>query len=102
MMNSARAPYMKMREEKEQAGKLSWSLCLYGTQSMADEAGLTLEEYWEQIIEACYLREDNPVAKWKQVQLEIEEIKDKLDTLDIEKLHIRGEDVDLHIWRGKN
>ena len=28
MMNSARAPYMKMREEKEAAGKLSWSLCL--------------------------------------------------------------------------
>jgi aminopeptidase len=63
-MNSARAPYMKMREQKEQAGKLSWSLCLYGTQSMADEAGLSLEEYWEQIIEACYLREEDPVGKW--------------------------------------
>src|SRR3954468_5266452 len=90
-MNSARAPYMKMREKKEQEGKLSWSLCLYGTQSMADEAGITLEEYWEQIIEACYLREDDPVAKWKQVQQEIEDIKDKLDALDIEKLHIKGE-----------
>ncbi len=83
-MNSARAPYMKMREEKEQAGKLSWSLCLYGTQSMADEAGLSLEEYWEQIIEACYLREDDPVAKWKAVQKEIESIKDKLDALHID------------------
>ena len=79
MMNSARAPYMKMREKKEQEGKLSWSLCLYGTQSMADEAGLSLVEYWEQIIEACYLREDDPVVKWKLVQNEIEEIKDKLD-----------------------
>jgi aminopeptidase len=78
-MNGARAPYMAMREKKEQAGKLSWSLCLYGTQSMADEAGLTLEEYWEQIIEACYLRDDNPVQKWRQVQAEIETIKDKLD-----------------------
>src|SRR3954451_14066204 len=102
MMNSARAPYMKMREEKEQAGKLSWSLCLYGTQSMADEAGLTLEEYWEQIIEACYLRADDPVARWKKVQQEIENIKDKLDALDIEKLHIKGEDVDLQVQIGKN
>jgi aminopeptidase len=102
MMNSARAPYMKMREMKEQAGKLSWSLCLYGTQSMADEAGLTLEEYWEQIIEACYLREDNPVLKWKAVQKEIEEIKDKLDTLEIEKLHIKGDDVDLEVQIGRN
>ncbi|WP_240743193.1 aminopeptidase [Ilyomonas limi] len=102
MMNSARAPYMQMREQKEQAGKLSWSLCLYGTPSMAEEAGLTLEQYWEQIIEACYLREDDPVAKWKQVQQEIEDIKDKLDALAIEKLHINGEDVDLYVQIGKN
>src|SRR5690242_10026938 len=72
-MMSARAPYMQMREKKEQAGKLSWTLCLYGTQSMADEAGLSFDEYWEQIIEACYLREEDPVSKWKQIQSEINE-----------------------------
>lgn len=102
VMMSARAPYMAMREKKEQDGKLSWTLCLYGTQSMADEAGLTLEEYWEQIIEACYLREDDPVQKWKQVQQEIETIKDKLDVLPINTLHVKGEDVDLHIKIGEN
>ncbi|GAB4094523.1 aminopeptidase [Flaviaesturariibacter terrae] len=99
-MNSARAPYMQMREQKEQAGKLSWSLCLYGTPSMAEEAGLSLEDYWEQIIEACYLREDDPVAKWKSVQAEIEAIKDRLDALQIESLHIAGDDVDLRIRLG--
>jgi aminopeptidase len=102
MMNSARAPYMKMREKKEQEGKLSWSLCLYGTQSMAEEAGLSLEEYWEQIIEACYLREDDPVNKWRTVQKQIEEIKDQLDVLEIEKLHITGDDVDLHVQIGEH
>jgi aminopeptidase len=101
MMNSARAPYMKMREMKEQAGKLSWSLCLYGTQSMASEAGISLDEYWEQIIEACYLREDDPVTKWKTVQREIEDIKDKLDALQIDKLHIKGDDVDLQVQIGE-
>lgn len=99
-MNSARAPYMKMREMKEQEGKLSWSLCLYGTQSMADEAGLSLEEYWQQIIEACYLQEDDPVAKWRTVKKEIEDIKDKLDALEIQKLYIKGDDVDLHVQIG--
>ena len=101
-MNSARAPYMKMREKKEQLGKLSWSLCLYGSQSMADEAGLSLEDYWEQIIEACYLREDDPVSKWQQVQKEIEEIKDQLDALAIDTLHITGADVDLQITLGEH
>ncbi len=102
MMNSAKAPWFQMREKKEQEAKLSWSLCLYGTQSMADEAGLTLHEYWAQIIEACYLSEDDPVAKWKQVQAEIEEIKNKLDALQIEKLHIKGDDINLEIRLGKH
>lgn len=102
LMNSARAPYMKMREQKEQAGRLSWSLCLYGTESMAGEAGLTLEQYWEQIIEACYLREEDPVGKWKSVQAAIEQIKDKLDALPIETLHIKGDDVDLRVKIGEN
>jgi aminopeptidase len=101
-MNSARAPYMAMREKKEQAGKLSWTLCLYGTQSMADEAGLSLEAYWEQIIEACYLCEDDPVQKWRAVQQEIETIKDKLDALPIEKLFIKGDGIDLTIQIGDN
>jgi aminopeptidase len=101
-MNSARAPYMKMRELKEQAGKLSWTLCLYGTQSMADEAGLSLEEYWQQIIDACYLREEDPVSRWKQVQQEIEAIKNQLDGLQIERLHLKGDDVDLTLQIGPN
>ncbi|RYZ21804.1 MAG: aminopeptidase [Chitinophagaceae bacterium] len=99
-MNSARAPYMKMREEKEAQGKLSWSLCLYGTPSMAEEAGLSLEEYWEQIIGACYLREADPVARWKAVQQEIETIKDKLDALQIKTLHLTGDDLDLRVLIG--
>jgi len=102
MMNSAKAPWFQMREKKEQEGKLSWSLCLYGTQSMADEAGLTLDEYWAQIIEACYLSEADPVGKWKQVQGEIEEIKNKLDALQIENLHIKGNDINLEIRLGKH
>ncbi|GAA4341880.1 aminopeptidase [Flaviaesturariibacter amylovorans] len=101
-MMSARAPYMKMREEKEHAGKLSWTLCLYGTESMAKEAGLSLEAYWEQIIEACYLREEDPVARWRQVQAEIESIKDKLDALEIESLHLTGADLDLIVRIGDN
>jgi aminopeptidase len=101
-MLSARAPYMQMREKKEQEGKLSWSLCLFGTQSMAQEAGLSLQDYWEQIIEACYLKEDDPVAKWREVQKQIGEIKDKLDALRIDTLHISGNDVDLRIRIGAN
>lgn len=107
LMNSARAPFMEMRAEKERQGKLSWTLCLYGMESAATEAGMTIEEYWEQIIDACYLREEDPVAKWQQLQQEINTIRQKLTALQIEEVHVVGPDVDLHIligehrvWRG--
>jgi len=102
MMNSASAPFNEMRMKKENEGKLSWTLCLYGTQSMADEAGLNIEEYWEQIIEACYLREADPVLKWQEVRKEMIAIKEKLNALDIGTMHVQGSDIDLTIQLGDN
>ena len=57
IMKSSKAfkPYMEWRTKKENEGKFTWTLALYGTEAMAKEAGLNLEEYWEQIIKACYL-----------------------------------------------
>ena len=46
--------------EKVRAGTLSWSGGLYGTEALAAEAGMSLQEYWEQIIYACYLDDPDP------------------------------------------
>lgn len=64
---------------------------------MADEAGMSLETYREEIIKACYLDYDDPIAERKKTLATIEEIKDKLNALPIEWVHIKGEDADLHI-----
>lgn len=100
-------PWMKWRSEKESRGEFSWTLCNYGTESMSAAAGLSLREYWNQIIKACYLRESDPVKKWQEVTTEIKRVIKKLDNLEIQKLHIVGPDVDLHIglsperaWKG--
>jgi aminopeptidase len=102
LMEGAKAPFMEMRTQKERLGKFSWTLCLYGTQSMADEVGMTLEEYWEQIINACYLRDEDPIATWKKTQAGIDLIREKLDAMQIQKVHIEGIDVDLHIAIGEH
>ena len=94
-------PYMDWRREKENAGKYTWTLAMYGTQAMADEVGMTLEEYWEQIIEACYLNEDRPAEKWKALYEQLYAYRDKLDALPIEKLHIEAADTDLWIKLGE-
>ncbi len=95
-------PYKDWRDEKEAQGKFTWTLALYGTEQQAKEAGLSIEEYWEQIIYACYLDYENPVNKWKEIFIETERIKEKLNSMKIRKLHVKGENVDLKVGLGQN
>ena len=43
-------PLIGWQREKEAAGLLHWTIGLWGTEAMAAEAGLTVEQFWEQII----------------------------------------------------
>ncbi len=94
-------PYQNWRREKENQGKFSWTIGLYGTPAMAKEAGLTLKEYWNQIINACFLDHREPIKKWQGVFKQIQNYIIKLNRLDIEKLHIKGPQVDLRIKLGE-
>jgi aminopeptidase len=89
------------RGEKENEGRFSWTLGLYGTPAMAAEAGLELEEYWEQIIHACFLDVEDPIARWREIGQRLDETRERLDALDIERVHVQGEDVDLWVGIGE-
>ena len=95
-------PYFEWRDEKENQGKFTWTLALYGTEAMAKEAGMSLEEYWTEIIRACFLDLDNPKEKWQSIFVELERIKNELNKLEIEKIHVKSENIDLTIGIGKN
>lgn len=94
-------PYMEWRNKKENAGKFTWTLGLYGTEAMAKEAGLSLKEYWQQIIKACFLDDKDPIAKWKVVYQNMEGYREKLNKMPIEKVHVEGPDADLWIKLGE-
>lgn len=93
-------PYTDWRRAKESAGQYTWTLAMWGTQQMADEVGMSLEEYWDQIIEACYLNEEKPAERWKALYEELYAFRDKLDALAIESLHVEAEDTDLRVKLG--
>ena len=99
--NIARSHFRETFFKKVNAKQATWTLALYATEGMAKEAGLSLEEYWEQIIEACYLREEDPLSTWKNLQKEIHAVKDRLNALNIQKVHIESEDADLWITIGE-
>ena len=80
----------------------SWTLCMFGTPAMAEQAGLTLEEYWDQIIHACFLDSDNPVEKFNDIFNKIDKVCMWLNDLEIEHVHIESENIDLRIKIGAN
>lgn len=96
----SKKPMYDWLNDKEVKGRFTWTLGLWGTEAKAAEAGLSLEEYWKQIIKACYLDKPDPIAEWKKVfQLQME-LKRKLNSMEIEWLHVRGQDVNLKIKLG--
>jgi len=95
-------PYKDWRDAKENKGKLTWTIGLYATQAAASEANLTLKQYWQQIIKACFLNHPNPVEKWRQIQASSERIRNKLNKLEIVKVNIKAKDTDLNIVIGEN
>jgi len=89
------------RGEKENEGRFTWTLGLYGTAQMAAEAGLELEQYWEQIIDACFLDSEDPLARWREVGERLERTRARLDELQIEQVHVTGPDIDLKVELGE-
>jgi len=88
---------MDSRNKKENEWKLTRTIWLYGTEEMAADVWMKLEEYWWEIIKACFLDEVDPIAKWKEVFSQMEEIRAKISNLPIDKIHVFWDDADLWI-----
>ena len=98
----ARNTYRDWLFDKEQQGKFTWTLALYGTEAMAKEAGMSLDEYWNEIIHGCYLDSANPIDEWKRIQKEQERVKKELNSMPIEWVHVKGQSIDLKVQLGTN
>jgi aminopeptidase len=101
LSNRSRKPFRDWLDKKEDAGLFTWTLCLYGTEGQAREAGLPLAEYWRQIEKACFLGEKDPVAKWRTVFTEMKAILRRINSLPIDRLHVEAPKTDLWITLGE-
>lgn len=99
--NKSRRLMKRWLFDKEDRGKLTWTIALYGTEGMAKEAELSLTEYWEQIERACFLREAHPIQAWRGVYERMEHYLDTINELPIDKLHVTAQNTDLWITLGE-
>ncbi|MEI6886653.1 MAG: aminopeptidase [bacterium] len=100
--SKASGVFRNQMQDKEKKGKLTWNIFLYPTDAMALEAKMTIEEYWQEVIKSCFLNEEDPIQKWKEITEIVEKQKEYLNNLNIEYLEIKGDQVDLKVKIGSN
>jgi aminopeptidase len=97
----ARKSLRDIAERREQRGDYGWTLCTLPTDELARQARTTTDAYAAQIIKACYLDEENPVEKWKEVRRNAASIKKWLGSLHAEWFHVESAGCDLWISPGE-
>lgn len=102
LVNLAKKPLKTWLHQKEDQGKLTWTLALYGTAGMASQARLSLRQYWQQIRKACFLNEEQPIKKWQLVFSETARIIKILNRLPIDKIRVRAKETDITYSLGKD
>jgi aminopeptidase len=98
----ARKAYRDWLTDKETIGKFTWTLALWGVEAKAKTVGLSLQDYWQQIIQACFLDAEDPIAEWKRIKSMQDSILTSLNAMEIDHLEIKGPDIDLIVKLGAN
>jgi aminopeptidase len=87
-------------DQREASGEFSWTLCMLPTEEQARHAELSLDDYTQQIIHACFLDHDNPVSEWQAVYRKSRRIQAWLNRMNVRCFHIESEHIDLEITPG--
>ena len=97
----ARKPLRDILVAREEAGDFGWTLCMHPTPELAAKAGLSVKQYADQIKKACFLKEADPVGKWKTLYAEAAEIKAWLNSIKPACYHVESKHVDLKVTPGE-
>ncbi|MBW2709091.1 MAG: aminopeptidase [Deltaproteobacteria bacterium] len=96
----AMKPLRDIMRKREERGELGWTLCTVPTEELARQAKMTLEQYTEQIIKACYLDQADPVKAWETVYNDALDIKKWMNDMDVQYYHVVSDNIDLKITPG--
>lgn len=102
LARNSQKQYRDWLMDKETNGQFTWTAALWGVEAKAQIANLSLKEYWQQIIKACFLDREDPIVEWRKIKQLQTSIKQKLNSLSIEWVEIKGADIDLKIKLGAN
>jgi len=81
--------------ERAAKKELRWCVTQYPTNAAAQDADMSLEEYEDFIFKAAHVEKKDPIAHWKKVFKEQENIRKLLDSK--KQLHVLAKDTDLTV-----
>ncbi len=87
--------------KREEQGAFGWTLCVFPTEELAKHADLSIKDYSDQIIKACFLNKKSPVSEWQQIYKTAMSMKKWLNSMKVKFYHIESENVDLKITPGE-
>jgi aminopeptidase len=87
------ADILKTEMKRAAEGKLNWNLCVFPTDSAAQECGMSRSEYEDFVYSSCFLNENDPLAKWRQFEKKQQKIVDFLNRR--KNIHFKGTDIDI-------
>jgi len=88
-------------DKREEEGIFGWTLCSYPTAELAKHAKLTVKDYADQIINACFLDKESPVDEWQNIYKNAASVKKWLNAMDVNFFHIESDNTDLKITPGE-
>ncbi|GHO73185.1 aminopeptidase [Ktedonobacter sp. SOSP1-85] len=84
---------MSTFRQREQEGNFRWSLTLYPTTAYAQDTNMSLREFEEFVFDVCFLNDEDPAARWKELSKRQQSQVDWLKGH--KKVHVVGEGTDL-------
>ncbi len=93
MASIARADLNKTFFERAARKELKWNLCVFPTNAAAQECGMSLAEYEDFVYSACFLYDEDPIARWCELHDRQQKIVDMLNTK--ERIEYKSADVDI-------
>ena|SRR5579863_2137233 len=79
--------------QRSASGSLRWSIAMYPTNAHAQDADMSLSDFEDFVYRACFLDDEDPVARWQELSKKQERFVQWLAGK--HTIHLLGQDTDL-------
>src|SRR5579884_1291482 len=93
VMQQARRDLRHTYMQRSANGSLRWNIAMFPTQAQAQDAEMSLSDFEDFIYRACFLDDEDPVARWQELSQQQERYVNWLKGK--HSVHLRGPDTDL-------